>query len=342
LGVTRDPVRTGSFAAVSKLGGPTTFSQKVPVHPFERYRLTAWGRYTKQPPDTAVPIEATVEFFDGEKKIDVPSTRCLLRTLDPADGWSRLRLTVSVPARADSAVISLRRSFNGVTLWDDVVLERIRQGLRIPHGRLADSFDGSRLDLTRWTRMPPHGGVHPPPTRSGSLEMDADDVYPLTSLAQFNDLIEHKGPGRYRLRLHTTAASPVKGRPSTASFSLTNSGTPVSRMLWYLYFSGPGRTQPMLSSFNDQAGVRTFASSWAIKHLANRGDDIWCTFYFDPTEVTVFASADAYDESEKSLVCRYKHGLTNMTTNGSIYLGLFRGPYRVDDIQLVRPRPHTR
>ena len=341
-GVTRDQVRSGSFAAVSKLGGPATLSQEIPVIPFERYRLTAWGRSKNPPPETSVPMEVAVEFFDGKKKIDAPSTRCMLRTLDPADGWARLRLTVSVPARADSAVISLRRSFNGVTMWDDVVLERIRAGLPIRHGRLADTFDGGRLDRARWTRMPPQGGVLSPPTRGGSLEMDADDVYPVISIAKFNDLIKHRGPGRYRLRLHTTAAPPLEGRPGSASFSLTNSQTPVSRMLWYLYFSGPGRTQPMLSCFNDQAGVRTFTSSWTIKHMANRGRDIWCTMYFDPTEVTVFASADGYDESEKSLVCRYKHGLSNMTTNGSIHLGLFGGRYRVDEIQLIRRQPHNR
>lgn len=189
--------------------------------------------------------------------------------------------------------------------------------------------------------MPPQGGVHPPPTGNGSLVMDAEGAYPINSLARFNDLIKHKGPGRYRLRLHITAAALTeKGQSSQASFSLTNSQSRVTRMLWYLYFSGPGRAQPMISTFNDQAGIRNFSSSWNIKHLANRGRDIWCTFYFDPTEVTVFAAADGYDESEKSLVCRYKHGLSNMTADGSIYLALFSGRYRIDEIQLVRPRPH--
>ena len=95
----------------------------------------------------------------------------------------------------------------------------------------------------------------------------------------------------------------------------------------------------MLSCFNDQSGVRKFSSSWNVNHLAaSREHDLWCTFYFDPTEVTVFAAANGYDESEKSLVCRYKHGLSNMVANGSIHLGLFKGPYRVDEIQLVRPR----
>ena len=339
VAVTGDQPRSGDFAAVSRIGGPTTISQTVPVSPFERYRLTAWGRYTTRPPDTAVALEATVEFLDGQRTVYAEPTRCMLRTLDPADGWARLRLTVSVPPRADSAVIKLKRTFNGNTLWDDVVLERIRPGPPIKHGGLVDAFDGQRLDLARWTRMPPQGGVHPPPTGNGSLVMNAEGAYPINSLARFNDLIKHKGPGRYRLQLHiTAAASTEKGKSSQASFSLTNSQSRVTRMWWYLYFSGPGRAQPMLSTFNDQAGIRKFSSSWNIKHLANRGRDIWCTFYFDPTEVTVFAAADGYDESEKSLVCRYKHGLSNMTADGSIYLALYSGRYRIDEIQLLRPR----
>ncbi len=338
VAVTKGPARSGSFSVASTIGGPTTVSQRVSVSPFERYRLTAWGRYTTKPPDVAVPLEVTVEFFDRQQAVYTVPTRCMLRTLDPSDEWARLQLTVTVPARADSAVIKLKRTFNGNTLWDDVVLERLREGPPVKHGALADSFDGRRLDMSRWTRMPVQGGVDPPPTRNGSLAMDEEGVHPVNSLARFNDLIKHRGAGRYRLRLHTTAsAAAVKGQPSVASFSLTNSQRSVTRMLWYFYFSGAGRSQPMLSCFNDQAGTRKFTSSWNVKHLANRGRDIWCTFYFGPTEVTVFAAAGGYDESDNSLVCRYKHGLSDMAANGSIYLGLFNGRYRIDEIELVRP-----
>ena len=342
VAASKGQARSGDFSAASTTGGPLTISQQVRVSPFERYRLTAWGRYVTRPPDTSVAMEATVTFLDGQQAIYVEPTRCMLRTLDPADGWTRLRLTVSVPSQADSAVIKLKRNFNGNTLWDDVVLERIRPGPPIKHGELLDTFDGQQLDLARWTRMRPHGGVHPPPTAAGSLVMDSEEAYPVISLARFNDLIKHEGPGRYRLRFHVTPSPTTKtARPGSASFnfSLTNSQTSVTRMLWYFYFSGPGRTLPMVSCFNDQSGVRKFSSSWNVNHLAaNREHDLWCTFYFDPTEVTVFAAANGYDESEKSLVCRYKHGLSNMAANGSIHLGLFKGPYRIDEIQLVRPR----
>ena len=94
----------------------------------------------------------------------------------------------------------------------------------------------------------------------------------------------------------------------------------------------------MLSSFSDQVGVRTFSSSWDVKHLENRGTDIWCTIYFDPIEVTVFASADGYHETEDSLVCRYRHGISDMTANGSVYLELYNGRYRIDELSLTQPR----
>ena len=88
---------------------------------------------------------------------------------------------------------------------------------------------------------------HPPPTADGSLAMDSEESYPVHSLARFNDLIKHEGPGRYRLRFHVTPSPTTKtARPGSASFnfSLTNSQTSVTRMLWYFYFSGPGRTRP--------------------------------------------------------------------------------------------------
>ena len=283
-------------------------------------------------------MEATIEFFDGQRALYVEPTRCLLRTLDPAAGWTRLQLTVSVPPRADSAVVKLTRTFNSNTLWDDVVLERIRLGPPIEHTRLADTFDGDRLDLARWTRMPAKGGINPPVQKDGWLMLDAKETHPINSLAKFNDLIKHSGPERYRLRLHVAASSPIDNSSSgQAAFSLSNSQSRVTRMLWYLYFSGPGRSQPMLSCFNDQAGARKFSSSWNVKHLANRGRDLWCTFFFDPAEVTVFIAADGYDESEKSLVCRYKHGLSNIATDGSIYMTFFNGRYKIDDTNLLRP-----
>ena len=340
VSVARGQGRGTGVAAAARPGGAATISQRVPVTPMGRYRLTAWGRYVTRPPATAVALDAMVEFFDGTRRISTEPTRCMLRTLDPADGWTRLRLTVSAPPRADAAVIKLRRTFtSGTTLWDDVTMEELRPGHRVKHGQLAETFDGKRLAPDTWTRMIPHGGIHPPSTVNGSLIMDTNGAHPIVSFAKFNDLVKHKGSSRYRLRLHTTAApDPTgQGRPRIASFSLTNSQASVTRMLWYLYFTGPNRTQPMLSCFNDQAGTRVFTSSWNIKHLANRGQDIWCTMYFDPTEVTIFASASGYDESEKSLVCRYKHGLSNLAANGSIRLGFFKGPYRIDEVQLAHP-----
>ena len=53
--------------------------------------------------------------------------------------------------------------------------------------------------------------------------------------------------------------------------------------------------------------------------------------------MTVLIAADGYDESEKSLVCRYKHGLSDIATDGSIYMTLFNGRCKIGDINLLRP-----
>lgn len=334
--VIKSQSRTGDFAVVST-GGAATLSQRVSVSALERYRLTAWGRYLTDPSDWAVPMEATVEFHDGQQQVFAEPTRCVIRTLDPADGWIRLRLTVSVPPRADSATIKLKRTFNGRSLWDDVVFEKIRRGPAIERGSLTDAFDGQQLDFTKWSRVPGHGGTDSPRTQNGWLVMDGDTTHSVASLSHCNEVIKHRENERYRFRFRAAAIpSTPDDRPSVASISITNTRQPTTRMLWYLYFSAINRMQPMLSCFNDQAGARRFSSSWNIKHLENRGIDIWCTMYFDPDEVTVFASADGFDESEESVVCRYKHGISDMQANGSVYLTLYNGPYKLDELSLSR------
>ena len=339
IGATRDPTHSGAFAARTTDGGPATLSQRVSVLPLERYRLTAWARYPSDPPKTSVPLEVRLDFFDGGQQISMEPRRSLLRTRDPAAGWVQLRSAVTVPPRADSALITLKRTFSGSALWDDVVFERIQPGPAVEQGSLFDPFDSERLDPAKWGRMPAKGGLAAPALRSGWLVLDAAQTYPITSLARFNDLLTYRGPKRYRLRFHTQSVSAKPGSLATnAAFSIGNFGQPTTRMLWYLYFSSQKRTQPMLSTFHDQGGVRVFSSSWNMKHLENRGSDLWCTFYFDPLEVVVYASNDRYDETEGALVCRYQHHMSNLTTNGSVYLTLYKGTYQVDEISL-QPGP---
>ena len=91
INIATENQRGGGFAARMRGTGRATLSQRVAVSPLERYRLTVWGRYLTPPPKTAVPLETILEFYDGDNRIWSEPTRTVLRTLDPADGWVRLR-----------------------------------------------------------------------------------------------------------------------------------------------------------------------------------------------------------------------------------------------------------
>jgi hypothetical protein len=68
--------------------------------------------------------------------------------------------------------------------------------------------------------------------------------------------------------------------------------------------------------------------------------DVWYTFYFDPKEITVYASADGYDDSEASLVNSYPHGLTpfNVENDRPLYLKIGGGSYQLGEISLNSPK----
>ena len=334
--------RSGNFGAVATTRGPATLSQTVNVSPFERYRLTGWFQMTSDPPSPAVPLETTVEFFDGGQQIYSPPIRMLADTLAATTSWARLQTMVTVPPHADTARIRLRHSFASTVQWDDIRFSKQLSGPAIQHGTLHDAFTAPRLDSDQWVRMPGQGGVTSPPLRDGWLTW-TDASYPISTLARFNSLLEKPAPMRYRLRFHIKADetdSDIAGR--SAGLSIGNFRQPTTRLLWYLYFTSTSRTQPMLSAFDDQSGRRVYANSWQIPHLANRGTDLWCTIDFDQHEVAVYVAAGSYQETPDTVVCRYQHKLTDITANGSAYLTLYKGSYQLDEISLrrtVHPAP---
>lgn len=244
---------------------------------------------------------------------------------------------VAVPPQANSVLIKIKRTFNGTVLWDDVSFEKIKTGPKIQQGMLADRFDDAVLDPAQWVRAPNRRGTIAPRLQDGSLVYDDRNMHPLFSLAKFDDLLKYEGDQRYRLRLHVSTLPDATGDDTPLSLCLTSDRASLTRMLWYFYPSSPKRSQPMISNFNHQAGARKFSSSWPVKHLGKQGTDVWYSLYFDPTEVTIYASADGYHDNDATFVTRYKHEMTNLTATGSVYLLLFDGRYKLDDISLTRP-----
>jgi len=338
IDVVKTKVHGGKYAARTRGGGIDMISQKVSVSPHDRYRLTAWGKYLTKPPKWAVPLEAMMEFYSGTKRVWSEPSRTTVRTRSPGAGWVRLRSTITVPPGADAVVVKLKKTFNGgTTLWDDVALEMIKQGPRVRPGVVADDFTAARLDTDRWFQATGSGGTKAPRPANGWLIYDDKDMYPITSFATFDDLLKHKGPKGYCLKLHA-AALPGPRKPSSFSWGIkTGTGTINiwdSGMFWTHQFGTKKYPKGLLRTYAYQNRARTHSGVYVPKALKDRTTDLWYTLYFDPQYVTIYAASTRYDESDDSLVAKYKHGITDITANGPVYLKLHKGFYMLDEINL--------
>ena len=224
-----------------------------------------------------------------------------------------------------------------------MTLQKIKGGIKVEPGVMADAFGGESLDPSNWSRATGSAGYGtiPPRVADGFLVYDDTDMYPLISLASFDELLKYKGKNRYRLRLH--ARSPSAGsKPSAFSWGI-KTGTGVismnkSGMWWTHRFGSDKIPKAQLVTYAHQRSKSTQGAVLRLKNLDHPLLEIWYTFYFDPEYVTVYASADGFDESRNSLVAEYKHGIKNITAEGSVYLKLDRGQYLIDEISLRRPR----
>ena len=339
--VTRDGARTGE-AALYCASNRSTLRQRVPVHPLERYRLTAWAKYLAEPPDSAVPAEAILDFYGGGRRLWAEPTRCVLPAQGPGAGWIRLRSVVTVPPGADAVEIQLKRRSHGKHLWDDIAFERILGPPKITDGHLVDAFDGEALGADTWIETASHRhGSTAPEVRDGWAEFHRPESHPLNSLARFDDLVSHEGEGRYRLQFHATTRDGLPAEETLFALGIQNGAGPISTsgtgMFWYFYFSYAKRAEAMVTAYCFQGGPRTGSATRGLGHLAQPVTDVWYTLRFDPREVEIYAAADGYDESPASLVGTYEHGITNLAADGPVYLKLDSGDYRLDDISLLRP-----
>ena len=344
---TKSQAHSGSFAATT--AGSTTLSQRVMVSPMERYRLTVWGRYLKKPPATDVAMETIMDFYSGGNRIWSEPSRHMMRSKNPADGWVRLRSTVTIPIGADSVVVKLRQRASAKILWDDVIFEKIKAGPKFVHGLLSDDFNGESIDRKKWTPATESPGNIAPKITAGCMTFGDGNMYPLTSLARFDDLLKFEGKDRYRLRIHAKPLA-ANAKPSVLTWGIKTGtkrvSTKDSGMYWTHYFKSPKTPKPRLVCHAFQNGKLSMTNVYTGMHLEekydleklkNNANDVWYTFYFDPQNVTVYVSANGYDESAGSLIATYKHEIKDITANGPVYLKLASERYMLDDISLESP-----
>ena len=119
-----------------------------------------------------------------------------------------------------------------------------------------------------------------------------------------------------------------------------------SGMYWTHTFSPAANIKSNLVCHSFQNGKLSATSYYTGMHLEQKydlklptdTDDVWYTLYFGPKYVTVYASAEGYEESAESLVATYEHKIKDITANGSVYLKLSVGEYLLDEISLTSPK----
>jgi hypothetical protein len=333
----------GSYSA-RLLSGPCyggcSLSQTVAVAPQERYRLTVWNKNIATPPYAGVATEATIEFYSGAQVLNFGEPiRAMFRSSNPADGWTRLQSTVTVPPGADTAKISIKMKNSAEVRIDDVAFERIKDAPPITHGSLVDTFDTLLLDTARWFPASGSTGTAPPRIDTGWLLYDSPAMYDITSQGRFDELLDYSGPDRYRLRMRLSLpdgadpGSPLAFGIKSGTGTLNTSDT---GFLFYNYFDLSGSGNAFFNSFRYQSGTLILQTGNNLP-LTNPATDIWYTLYFDPTHLTVYASDSGYEEGPGNLVMQNAHGISNLTANGSVYFKISQSVQNIAEVLLHRP-----
>ena len=343
--VTSETVYQGKHCISTKKD--MTLTQNVSVSPQERYRLTAWVKYLNPHKrdflgySDAPSMETDIIFYEGHVNFSLSTepARNVLSAGDPANGWRPFSTTVTVPPGATLAKIKLKTHVP--VLLDHIVFERIRDSQMDQNDTLVETFNNSQtLDTNKWFQPKPSRGTQSPRIDKGYLIYDDEKMYPLISYATFNNLLKYEGKDRYRLRFHVATLPDSPQNESTVNIGIQAGAgilkTKVTGMFFYHYF----RARPAISCYNWQGTTETYTGTWNLKHLGSGVTDVWYTFYFDPKEITVYASADGYDDSEASLVYSYPHGMTpfNVENDRPLYLKIGSGSYQLDEVSLYSPK----
>ena len=322
--------------------GTVTLSQKLPVRPGEQYRLTVPARYDNP---AAATLTSDVRFKGPGKPKYEPNYR-KLGNAGPVDQWNRLRTAFTVPPVAATAVVSITSS--GSPAWlDNLALERIQEGPVVEPGVLEDDFTDDFTDENVWMEANAGRSGTLPAVTAGALVFARGPMATLVSLAGFDELLSGDGDGRYRLRLHVSPGDDpmLDGflecgiTTDTVSLHTDDSG------FYFAYgYTVPGERKAGTAAVWPSAEIRTYwhqDSSYAgggnfnvpLNHPAH---DLWYTIYFGRKDIAIFAGQDGYDEEAGARLGTYEHGMTDITSQGPVFLKLSGSNIRVNEISLMK------
>ena len=343
INVTNTTYRQGGYAAQSKSKGAgfAKLSQSIPVHPGQRYRLTIYGSVVTNPD-----IRMAVKFRRGDKGISPEPTYRRIPKMRSTDQWGSLQATFTVPPAVDTAVIVIKSPSNQVLL-DDLTLEKILDDPVIEQGILNDDFSNDYIDESKWIESTPEWknsrSGFLPVVKNGVLVFDDRPMVTLVSLSNFNELLS--STDSYRLRLHISkgdnknvGASLQCGiQTGTASIKFNDNG------FWFShhYTTIADESPAQLRTYGFQDTKRTFGPWYDVEPANTKDRDIWYTFHFDKENIIIYAGTAGYTEKEDALVGKIEHKITNITSNGSVFLKLTGNNVRIHQISLTRSGPAT-
>ena len=318
----------------------STSPQSVPVSPGARYRLTVKAKCTS--PSGADSFLSSAVTFNARNYEPVYRKTMLDGTCK--DGLS-LQTTFTAPQIAATATTSITATVSieskGSITLENLILEKIQDGPSIRHGMLVDDFTGDRLNEDNWIEAPAGRSGFLPSVEEGMLVFDERPMATLVSLGNFENLLSGEGGGHYRLRLHVSKGD-AEGRDALLEFGIRPGNV---AMKWaeagvyftHVYSAVEKNTDMLHMDWYYELGHPKSRGTWNLTPANRESRDVWYTMHFDPKFVTIFAGKEGYDETEKALVSKHEHRMTDkeIAFKGHAFLKLWGSNVNVHDIGLV-------
>jgi len=329
--------RSGKHAALLQGSGEAALSRKFSVRDRERYRLEGWARPVGEVPSVPVTLDSIIEFYSNGQRIwytepvrNVPYGKDL-------NGWSEVQSTFDVPPGADTAIVKLRKQYDGgSTLWDDLSLKLVRQGVG-NSGTLADEFSTPALDDRIWFQTISSGGAFPSVV-DGRVAFQSDRC-PIASYATFPFLINDRVPAKARLKVQAVPAASSGSRYFKWGFQsgAGSVGTMDGTGIWCNQeFDAEGKLAQLMI-YAHQNGKVVGSIIKDIPPPKNPARETWLTMVVDASKVELFVSGSEFSESESCLVASTAHGITDWLANGSPRFKMEGAGSGVDLMEVASP-----
>ena len=314
--------------------------QSVVVNPGARYRLTVRAKCTGLPGADSF-VSSSVSF--NARNYEPVYRKTMLH--GAGEEALSMQTTFTAPQIASTATVPIVATISvnskGDVSWDRLVLEEIKNGPPIRHGIVVDDFSSGRIDEHCWIEAPAGRSGFLPSVKEGSLVFDGRPMATLVSLGNFEHLLSGEGGNRYRLRMHISKGENDRQdallefgvRPGNVAMKWDEAGVYFTHV-----FSDAQKQGDVLHvDWYYQLGHSKSRNTWSLEPFRHETSDVWYTMYFDAENVTIYAGAKGFDESEKAIVGTHKHRMTDeeIAFKGHAFLKIWGVNVSVHEISLM-------